>query len=66
VRPEDPDPCLIVGSKSEFVESVELEDHPFFIGVQYHPEFQSKVGHPHPLFLSFIRSINGESKGGSL
>jgi len=57
---------LIVGSKNEFVESVELEDHPFFIGVQYHPEFLSKVGHPHPLFLSFIRAINGVSKGGSL
>ena len=36
------------------VEIVELRDHPFFMGVQFHPEFQSRPGHPHPLFKSFI------------
>ena len=36
------------------VETVELPDHPFFIGVQYHPEFKSRPNHPHPLFLGFI------------
>jgi CTP synthase len=36
------------------VEIVELENHPFFIGVQYHPEYKSTVANPHPLFVSFV------------
>ena len=36
------------------VEIVELEKHPFFIGVQYHPEYKSTVANPHPLFVSFV------------
>lgn len=36
------------------VEIVELKDHPFFIGVQYHPELKSTVENPHPLFVHFI------------
>ena len=36
------------------VETVELSDRPFFIGVQYHPEFKSRPNKPHPLFLGFI------------
>ncbi len=36
------------------VETVELSDHPFYVGVQYHPEFKSRPNHPHPLFLGFI------------
>ena len=35
-------------------ETVELKDHPWFIGVQYHPELKSKPFEPHPLFKSFI------------
>ena len=35
-------------------ETVELEDHPWFIGVQYHPELKSRPFEPHPLFASFI------------
>jgi CTP synthase len=37
-----------------YVEMVELPDHPFFIGCQFHPEFKSKPLEPHPLFKSFI------------
>src|SRR4051812_11179195 len=37
-----------------YVEMVELPDHPFFIGCQFHPEFKSKPLEPHPLFRSFI------------
>ena len=33
---------------------VELRDHPYFVGCQYHPEFQSKPNKPHPLFKRFI------------
>lgn len=38
------------------VEIVELKNHPFFIGVQYHPELKSTVENPHPLFVSFIQA----------
>ncbi len=36
------------------VEIVEIENHPYFIGVQYHPEYKSTVANPHPLFVSFV------------
>lgn len=36
------------------VETVELSDRPFYVGVQYHPEFKSRPNHPHPLFKGFI------------
>ena len=36
------------------VEVVELKDHPYFIGVQFHPELKSTVENPHPLFVSFV------------
>jgi len=36
------------------VEVVELKDHPYFIGVQFHPELKSTVEEPHPLFVSFV------------
>ena len=38
------------------VEIVEITDHPWFIGVQFHPEFKSKPMEPHPLFISFIKA----------
>lgn len=38
------------------VEVVELDNHPFFVGVQYHPELKSTVENPHPLFVSFVRA----------
>ncbi len=41
---------------SNLVEIVELPNHPFFIGVQYHPELKSTVENPHPLFVQFIRA----------
>ena len=41
---------------TNLVEIVELPEHPFFIGVQYHPELKSTVENPHPLFVNFIRA----------
>jgi len=38
------------------VEMVELEDHPYFIGCQFHPEFKSRPAAPHPLFARFVRA----------
>jgi CTP synthase len=37
------------------VETLELNDHPFYVGVQYHPEYRSTVATPHPLFKELIR-----------
>jgi CTP synthase len=39
------------------VEIIELKDHPFFMGVQYHPEYKSTVDNPHPLFVSFVQAM---------
>jgi len=38
------------------VEIIELPDHPWFIGVQYHPEYKSTVSNPHPLFVAFVKA----------
>ncbi len=38
------------------VETVEIADHPFFVGVQFHPEFKSRPNKPHPLFRGFIKA----------
>jgi len=38
------------------VEIVEIPDHPWFVGVQFHPEFKSRPNRPHPLFVSFIKA----------
>lgn len=49
---------LISGrSRDGEVEIIELKDHPFYIGVQFHPEFSSKPLSPHPLFSGFINSL---------
>jgi CTP synthase len=36
------------------VEIVELKNHPFFVGAQFHPELKSTVANPHPLFINFV------------
>lgn len=45
-----------INPEEDLVEIVELKDHPWFIGVQFHPEYKSTVKHPHPLFVGFIRA----------
>jgi CTP synthase len=40
----------------DLVEIVELKDHPWFLGCQFHPEFKSRPMNPHPLFREFIRA----------
>lgn len=44
------------------IETIELEDHPFFIGCQFHPEFKSKPFAPHALFKAFIKVAYEQSK----
>lgn len=45
-----------VNPETELVEIVEIADHPFFIGVQFHPELKSTVANPHPLFVRFVKA----------
>ncbi len=45
-----------VNPESDLVEIVELKDHPFFVGVQFHPEFKSRPMRPHPLFNAFVKA----------
>jgi len=50
---------LVISGKTpdgKFVEIAELPDHPWFVAVQYHPEFKSKPLSPHPLFRDFVRA----------
>jgi CTP synthase len=39
------------------VEIVEIEDHPFMVGTQFHPEFLSRPNRPHPLFVEFLKAV---------
>ncbi len=45
-----------INPDNNLVEIVELRSHPWFVGVQYHPEYKSTVENPHPLFVRFIRA----------
>ncbi|PZW39159.1 CTP synthase [Mesonia algae] len=45
-----------INPQTGLVEVVELKDHPWFIGVQYHPEYKSTVATPHPLFIDFVKA----------
>lgn len=45
---------------SRLVEIVELQDHPFMVGSQFHPEFKSRPTRPHPLFASFIKAAGNQ------
>ena len=45
-----------INPKSDLVEIIEIPEHKYFIGVQFHPEYKSTVEQPHPLFVSFIKA----------
>ena len=51
-----------VNPKTNLVEIIEVEDHPWFVGVQYHPEYKSTVASPHPLFIAFIKAAKEYSQ----
>lgn len=51
-----------VNPKTNLVEIIEIENHPWFVGVQFHPEYKSTVANPHPLFLAFIKAAVTYSK----
>src|SRR5262249_26695532 len=41
----------------KLVEMIEIPDHPYFVGCQFHPEFKSRPMSPHPLFRRFVRAM---------
>jgi CTP synthase len=45
-----------INPDNNLVEVVEVPDHPWFVGVQYHPELKSTVDEPHPLFIRFVKA----------
>ena len=47
-----------INPDTDLVEIVELKNHPYFMGTQFHPEYKSTVEAPHPLFLSFINAAH--------
>ncbi|MBA3901163.1 MAG: gamma-glutamyl-gamma-aminobutyrate hydrolase family protein, partial [Bacteroidetes bacterium] len=47
-----------INPETGLVEVVEVPAHPWFVGVQYHPEYKSTVASPHPLFVSFIQAAH--------
>jgi CTP synthase len=44
------------------VEMIEIEDHPWYVACQFHPEFKSRPNRPHPLFFGFIRAAEAASR----
>ncbi len=51
-----------VNPKTGLVEIIEIPEHPWFVGVQYHPEYKSTVANPHPLFIAFVKAALMYSK----
>jgi CTP synthase len=51
-----------INPESGLVEIMELKNHPFFIGVQFHPELKSTVENPHPIFVHFIKAAKEFTK----
>ena len=52
--------CVGINPDTNLVEIVEIPGKKWFLGTQFHPEYQSTVLHPHPLFLSFIKAATGD------
>jgi CTP synthase len=52
-----------VSPDGRLVEVIELPDHPWFVGCQFHPEFKSRPFAPHPLFEAFVRAVLAHQKG---
>jgi CTP synthase len=53
-----------INEDNNLVEIIELKDHPWFVGVQFHPEYKSTVASPHPLFVHFVKAAIQHTKSG--
>lgn len=54
--------CVGQNPETNLIEAIELKGHPWYIGVQYHPEYKSTVINPSPLFMSFIAAVIQEKE----
>lgn len=52
---------IISGQSNGLIEAVEIEDHPWFVGVQFHPEFTSHLETPNPIILEFVKQANSSN-----
>jgi CTP synthase len=50
-----------ISPDGKLVEMIELADHPWFVGCQFHPELKSRPTRPHPLFAAFVRAAAREA-----
>lgn len=55
-----------INPERDLVEIIEIPQHPWFVGVQFHPEFRSKVTSPHPLFVAFVAAALTQAKAKGL
>ncbi len=53
---------IITGESNGLIEAVEVADHPWFLGVQFHPEFTSRLQNPNPSILAFVKNALGEDR----
>ncbi len=51
-----------INPETGLVEIIEIPSHPWFVGVQYHPEYKSTVANPHPLFVAFVKAVYEHSE----
>jgi CTP synthase len=51
-----------INPDNNLVEIIELKNHPFFVGGQFHPELKSTVANPHPLFVNFVAASLAQSR----
>jgi len=51
-----------INPETGLVEIIEIPSHPWFVGVQYHPEYKSTVANPHPIFVAFVKATYSYSK----
>lgn len=54
--------CSGINKEADLVEIIEFEQHPFYMGVQFHPEYSSTVLKPHPLFVNFVKAAIQQKK----
>ncbi|RDU65048.1 CTP synthase [Helicobacter sp. MIT 14-3879] len=53
---------IISGESNSLIETIELKNHPWFVGVQFHPEFTSKLQNPNPIILEFIKQAKKQNE----
>jgi CTP synthase len=49
----------ITGESNGLIEAIEVKEHPWFLGVQFHPEFTSRLQNPNPTILAFVKAAKG-------